>query len=67
MAYNSDWLPGTRAGILAMCLKWLVYMTVEIRAAWGALEAKFTARGPSTMRISRHNGPSGAYGGDAGA
>jgi hypothetical protein len=45
MATHKDWLPAARAGILAMRLKWLVYMTEELRTAWGAPVAEFAALG----------------------
>ncbi|MDR2634332.1 MAG: hypothetical protein LBC51_12040 [Treponema sp.] len=45
MAKSSDWLPGTRTGILAMCLSWILYPTQARRTAWGVPEAEFTELG----------------------
>ncbi|MDR1106656.1 MAG: hypothetical protein LBL44_09890, partial [Treponema sp.] len=41
----SDWLPGPRSEILAMCRNWIGYMTAERRAAWGIPAAEFTDLG----------------------
>jgi hypothetical protein len=40
---RTDWMPGKRARMLAMCRNWLAYMTPERRAAWGVPEAAFGA------------------------
>ncbi|MDR2632274.1 MAG: hypothetical protein LBC51_01445, partial [Treponema sp.] len=42
MAKNTDWMPGPRTGILAMCLSWILYLTQARRTAWGVPEAEFT-------------------------
>jgi hypothetical protein len=42
MAKNTDWMPGPRTGILAMCLSWILYLTAARRTAWGVPEAEFT-------------------------
>jgi hypothetical protein len=41
MAKTSDWMPGPRAEILAMCRKWISYMTESIRAVWGVPLTEF--------------------------
>jgi hypothetical protein len=41
----SDWMPGARTEILAMCRNWISYMTPELRTAWRVPEAEFTALG----------------------
>jgi hypothetical protein len=38
---RTDWMPGKRAEVLAMCRNWLAYLTPERRAAWGIPEAVF--------------------------
>jgi hypothetical protein len=38
-------MPGARGEILAMCMKWMDYMTEERRTAWGAPAAEYTALG----------------------
>jgi hypothetical protein len=45
MAKKTDWLPGSRTEILAMCLSWILYLTEVRRTAWGIPEAEFTALG----------------------
>ncbi|MDR2634185.1 MAG: hypothetical protein LBC51_11290 [Treponema sp.] len=45
MAKTSDWLPGSRTGILAMCLSWILYLTEARRTAWGVPDAEFTELG----------------------
>ncbi|MDR1325553.1 MAG: hypothetical protein LBK00_05905 [Treponema sp.] len=45
MVKNTDWLPGPRTGILAMCLSWILYLTEVRRTAWGVPEAEFTELG----------------------
>jgi hypothetical protein len=42
MARSSDWLPGSRTGIQAMCRNWLAYMTAERRTAWEIPQDQFT-------------------------
>jgi hypothetical protein len=39
---STDWLPGSRAAILAMCRNWISYTTEERRKAWGIPEADFS-------------------------
>ncbi|MDR2633859.1 MAG: hypothetical protein LBC51_09625 [Treponema sp.] len=45
MAKSSDWMPGSRTGILAMCLSWILYLTEARRTAWGIPEAECTELG----------------------
>ena len=45
MAKSSDWLPGARADILAMCRKWLAYLIEALRTALGIPAAEFTELG----------------------
>ena len=45
MGKSTDWMPGTRMGILAMCMKWLVYMTEARRTLCGVPEARYTELG----------------------
>lgn len=42
---STDWLPGPRTGILAMCLSWILYLSEARRTAWGIPEAEFTELG----------------------
>jgi hypothetical protein len=42
MAKNTDWLPGSRTGVLAMCLSWILCLTAARRTAWGIPDAEFT-------------------------
>ena len=42
MIKNTDWLPGPRAEILAMCRKWIAYLIATLRAVWGIPDAEFT-------------------------
>jgi hypothetical protein len=43
MAKSNDWLPSTRALILAMCGNWIARMTGSVRAAWGVPADQFAA------------------------
>jgi hypothetical protein len=36
MAKKTDWLPGSRTEILAMCLSWILCLTEVRRTAWVA-------------------------------
>ena len=45
MIKNTDWLPGPRADVLAMCRKWIAYLIETLRIAWGIPEAEFTELG----------------------
>ncbi|MDR0635597.1 MAG: hypothetical protein LBF87_00795 [Treponema sp.] len=45
MAKSSDWLPGSRTDILAMCRKWLAYLIETLRTALGIPAAEFTELG----------------------
>jgi hypothetical protein len=45
MVKSTDWLPGSRTGVLAMCLSWILYLTEVRRTAWGIPEAEFTELG----------------------
>jgi hypothetical protein len=45
MAKTTDWMPGRRSGILAMCQNWISYLTTERRTAWGVPVAEFTELG----------------------
>jgi hypothetical protein len=38
MAKTTDWLPGPRTDVLAMCLSWILYITELRRTAWEILE-----------------------------
>ena len=42
---STDWLPGPRTEILAMCRKWIAYLIATLRTAWGIPEAEFTELG----------------------
>jgi hypothetical protein len=48
ISHNIDWLPEARAAILAMVMKWLVYMTEERWTLWGIPVVGYTA-----LRASR--------------
>ncbi|MDR2808256.1 MAG: hypothetical protein LBB43_04515 [Spirochaetaceae bacterium] len=39
---GNDWMPGPRTEILAMCRKWLSYLTAALLAAWGITQDQFT-------------------------
>ena len=41
MAHYTDWLPGPRVDILAMCRVWLLYMVEPLRTAWGVPAAEY--------------------------
>ncbi|MDR2158690.1 MAG: hypothetical protein LBP23_01340 [Treponema sp.] len=41
----SDWMPGLRLEILAMCRNWIGYLTAERRTAWGIPVDQFTELG----------------------
>ncbi|MDR0403785.1 MAG: hypothetical protein LBH35_09380 [Treponema sp.] len=43
MAKTTDWMPGPRAEILAMCENWIDYMTSERRTAWGVPPDEYTS------------------------
>ncbi|MDR2159097.1 MAG: hypothetical protein LBP23_03405, partial [Treponema sp.] len=45
MAKSSDWMPGPRLEILAMCRNWINYLTAERRTAWGIPTDQFTELG----------------------
>ena len=45
MAKSSDWLPGSRTDILAMCRKWLAYLIEALRIALGIPAAEFIELG----------------------
>ncbi|MDR2632903.1 MAG: hypothetical protein LBC51_04680 [Treponema sp.] len=42
---STDWLPGPRTGILAMCQNWILYLTDVRRTAWGIPDAEFAELG----------------------
>ena len=45
MATSSDWVPSTRAEVLAMCRKWMLYISQTLRIAWGIPETEFMELG----------------------
>jgi hypothetical protein len=45
MGKITDWFPGKRADVLAMCLNWLHYLTAERRTLWGIPVDRFTELG----------------------
>jgi hypothetical protein len=46
---STDWMPGPRTEILAMCRNWLEYITTERQTAWGIPPADFTELGQSAI------------------
>ncbi|MDR1326722.1 MAG: hypothetical protein LBK00_11880 [Treponema sp.] len=42
MAKTTDWLPGSRTDVLAMCANWISYLSKVRQTAWGIPEAEFT-------------------------
>jgi hypothetical protein len=43
---STDWMPGARSEILAMCMKWMAYMTEERP---GVLREAFYGKGFSRL------------------
>ncbi|MDR1215527.1 MAG: hypothetical protein LBK25_02485, partial [Treponema sp.] len=43
MAIRNDWLPAGRIAIIAMCRKWIAYLTEVLRTAWGIPAEQFAA------------------------